>query len=45
MYFTNMQEILTLGSFEPQNFPMNLIDENLYDNRDQIKMKLKTTAN
>lgn len=30
-----MQEILTLGSFEPQNFPMNLIDENLYDNRDR----------
>ena len=44
-FFYKHARILTLGSFEPQNFPINLIDEKLYDNQDQIKMKLKTTAN
>lgn len=36
-FLTNMQEMQILGSFVPQNFPMNLIDENFYDNQDQIK--------
>ena len=35
-----MQEMQILGSFVPQNFPMNYIDENFYDNQDQIKLIL-----